>query len=73
MERSPSYNLDTDEEKNGSIFKRVYNSLHRPKKGVDPMMDAMDKLEQERLREQRKKDVPHRPGRNKARELYLQY
>lgn len=65
MERTPSFNdnLETEEQKNSGIFKRMYNSLHRPKKGsTDPMLDAMERFEQERIREQRKNNVQHRQG-----------
>ena len=69
MERSPSSQFNSplssssEEQRNGSIFKRMYNSLHRPKKGSDPMVDIAERFEQERIRDQRKKDVPQqRPG-----------
>jgi hypothetical protein len=41
----------------------MYNSLHRPKKGNDnPFVDVAERFEQEKIREQRKKDIPQRAG-----------
>jgi hypothetical protein len=65
MERSPSVQLASTtppDERNGSIFKRMYNSLHKPRKGTDPLVDIADRFEQEKIREQRKKDVQPRQG-----------
>lgn len=66
MERSPSSQFasstPSEEHRNGSIFRRMYNSLHRPKKGSDPFVDIAERYEQEKIREQRKKDVQQRPG-----------
>eukprot|EP00026_Physarum_polycephalum_P004454 Phypoly_transcript_04473.p1 GENE.Phypoly_transcript_04473~~Phypoly_transcript_04473.p1 ORF type:complete len:679 (+),score=131.25 Phypoly_transcript_04473:53-2089(+) len=70
MERSPSGQListSPEEQRNGSIFRRMYNSLHRPKKGADPFVDVADRFEQEQIREQRKKDDQQRPDHAKLK------
>jgi hypothetical protein len=61
MERSPSaqyISTSTEEQRNGSIFRRMYNSLHRPKKGADPFVDVANRFEQEQIQEQKNQQHP---------------